>query len=290
MVGLGMSPDTTPRERVRVIAVLAAAVVAIGASAPMVRGMEAGPLAVAAWRTGLSALLLSPTVWGASLPTRREAAALALAGVCLAAHFALWFAALGLTSVLRATVLVCLTPVWTAAIEAWLEAKPPSARYLAGTGVAVVGVAALSGGGGAGAWTGDALALFAGALWPVYLLLTRPYRSRAGVAPAMAWVCGAAAATLWPLAAVSGVALTGYPASTWGLLGLAVLLPQLVGHQGMAYALHYVPARVIATATLLEPLVATALAALCFGEWPAPTQLFGALLVLAGVGLSLRRS
>ncbi len=104
----------------------------------------------------------------------------------------------------------------------------------------------------------------------------------------MALVCAAAALVLWPVAWSAGVPLTGYPPQTWILLVLAVALPQLVGHQGMSWAMAYVAPSTVAAATLLEPPVAAALSALVFREVPTLPQVAGSAVVLAGVALSLR--
>lgn len=286
---LRFEPTTPPELRVRVAVVLLAAVVSMGMSAVLVRGMEADPLAIAAWRTLASALVLAPWLRGAPRPTAREAGMLLVAGIALAAHFALWFASLGMTTVLRSTVLVCLTPVWTGLLEIAVDRTVPPGRFWVGTAVALLGVGVMSGGSLAGgSLTGDALAVLAGALWPMYLLLGRGYRRRAGTVPAMAVVCAAAALVLWPVAAAAGVTLTGYPLQTWLLLVLAVALPQLVGHQGMSWAMVYVAPSTVAAATLLEPPVAAALSALVFRELPTWPQVAGSAVVLAGVGLSLR--
>ena len=62
----GFAPDTPPAIRTRVVLVLGLAVLGISSSAVLVRGMEAGPLAIAAWRTTGASLLLLPA-WGPAL-------------------------------------------------------------------------------------------------------------------------------------------------------------------------------------------------------------------------------
>ena len=105
----------------RLVVVLAAAVLAISSSAVLVRGMEAGPLAIAAWRTTGASLLLLPA-WGPALRQleRRDLLGVVLGGACLGAHFATWFGSLQLTTVLRSTLLVCTTPLWAGVLEVFL--------------------------------------------------------------------------------------------------------------------------------------------------------------------------
>ena len=64
---------------------------------------------------------------------------------------------------------------------------------------------------------------------------------------------------------------------------LPQLGPQLVGHQGLDFALKWLPARTVSAVTLLEPVGASALAALFLGELPGPNAMLGGLFALVGV-------
>ncbi len=272
--------------------VLAVAVTAISSSALLVRGMEAEPLAIAAWRTLIASLVLSPSLLRARRwPSARDLGLAGLAGALLALHFWAWFASVKSTTILRSTLLVCLTPGWTLLLEWALGGVRPTARPLVGLAVALPGLALLAGdGAGAASLRGDALATFAGALWSGYLLLGRDARQRLDALPWMALVCGAAAAVLFPLGAVAGVPLGGFPTATWALLAAAVAFPQLLGHQGFAWAVKFVPASTLSALTLLEPVGAALLGAAVLSEWPTAGEWVGMALVLGGTFVSTRRS
>lgn len=276
-----------PKSPPFVWAVIGCAVLAISSSGVLVRGMDADPLAIAAWRTLGAGIVLAPTLRGADV-RRRDALALGAAGILLALHFWTWFASLGATTVLRSTLLVCTVPVWTALLEWVVHGKRPRPRLVAGTAVALPGVALLAGDGGQATLRGDLLAIVAAVLWAAYFLLGQEVRKRLAVGPTMSIVCLAAAAALFPTAAAWPVALTGFPAATWGLLALAILGPQLVGHLGLVYAVRYVPAATVASVTLLEPVGAAVIAGVVLGEWPGPLAVAGAALVLAGTALAAR--
>ena len=66
------------------------------------------------------------------LPEPGDGPATFAAGVCLALHFWAWFASLQETSVLRSTVLVCLTPLWVGVAESVSRGALPSPRWLGG--------------------------------------------------------------------------------------------------------------------------------------------------------------
>lgn len=271
--------------------VLGLAVLGISSSAVIVRGMTADPLAIAAWRTLGAALVLSPALRrGLPSLSARDALAIGVAGALLGLHFWTWFASVQATTVLRSTLLVCLTPAWTALIEWGLDGVRPRATYAIGLLIALPGVLLLGADGGEASLLGDALALVAGGLWSVYMLVGRSVRQRVDTGTYMALACAASAAVLFPVALAGGVRLTGFPGATWGLIGLAVLLPQLVGHQGMAYAVRWVRASTISAVTLLEPVGAALLAAGLIGEVPGPRAALGSALVLAGIALATREA
>lgn len=269
----------------RVALVLAVALVGVSAAGTLVRlAPEAHPLAIAFWRTALVAALLAP---GASRVRPRDLGAIALAGGMLALHFWSWFVSLGLTSVMRSTVLVCLAPLWVGLLEAVVLRAPPPARYWAGIAVSLAGVAWLAGGFGGGAWAGDALAVVGGMLSAAYLVVGRVVRARVDITTYGAWVCGFTALTLGCLAAAVGAPLWGFGSATWGVLVALALGPQLLGHVGFNYAVGHVPAAVVAAVILLEPVGATLVAGLVLSESPSARELVGAIGILAGVGIAV---
>lgn len=268
--------------------VLLVAVLAVSSAGVLVRSADgADPIAIALWRTVISAAVLLPAIRPVS---RRDGALIALAGVCLAAHFVTWFASLDRISVMRSTVLVCLGPLWTALLEWAFHGERPRRLYWVGLTVALPGVVLLAGtDAGPASLAGDALATAGGILAAVYLVLGRTVRARVGIGTYAPLVCVAAAAALLPVALVTSTPITGFPATTWAiLLGLA-LGPQMLGHNGFNYALRYLRAATVSSVTLLEPVAATVLAMVFLGEIPGPLAILGGLLAVGGVFIAIRR-
>jgi drug/metabolite transporter (DMT)-like permease len=220
---------------------------------------------------------------------RRDLGMTAAAGALLGLHFAVWFASLSYTTVMRSTVLVALVPVWTGVLEWAVLGRRPTGGFWLGTSVALAGVALMTGGDfSGGALIGDLLAAVGGVLWSLYFILGRQVRQRVEITAYMGLVCLAAAALLFPLAVVWGDPLSGFTGATWGLIALAIAGPQLIGHQGTNYAVKYLPATVVSTTMLLEPVGATLLAVVFLGEMPGPMAALGGLVVVAGVRLATR--
>jgi drug/metabolite transporter (DMT)-like permease len=267
--------------------------VAISTSPILIRVAAMPALALAFWRCLAGSAVLAPFAPRGQVGrlARGDLLRLAAAGVCLAAHFALWNASLGLTTVAAATTLVSCAPLFVGVGSVFLgEAPSPRAWagiVLATAGAVVIGLGDAAGfGGGSGAVLGDVLA-FAGAIaMAAYLLLGRVARQRLPVSTYATWVYGVAAAVLLPACLLTGSSLGGYPAASWLALAGVVAGPQLLGHTVFNGLLATVSATVVALALLLEPVVATGLAWWLLDELPGPGFWAGAPMVLAGVWLA----
>ena len=73
------------------------------------------------------------------------------------------------------------------------------------------------------------------------------------------------------------------------MLVLIALVPQLVGHSSLNWALGRVSATLVAVAVMAEPVGATILAWIVLGEARPPTSVAGGVLALSGVYLAFRR-
>lgn len=274
----------------RILLVLMASIGAISTAAILVRLVpDMHPIGIAFWRTAAVAVLLAPTLFTAR--SERPKGAMLLwsigAGLCLAFHFWAWFASLQLTTVIRSTVLVCLTPIW-AGLWSWAVFKePPSMRFWGGIAVALIGVLLMTQGtetdGSSASVKGDLLALAGGFLSGTYLTIGRGVRAQSGWGPYGAILCASCAGWLCLLALISGASLSVIGTNAWWVLAAMALGPQLVGHIGFAWLVRYVPATVIGAAILLEPVGATVLGAAVLDEWPTATEVTGGLVILVGV-------
>jgi drug/metabolite transporter (DMT)-like permease len=282
---------------------LLGAQLAIGAAAIFARYAlgGAGPFAISALRLGIAALAALLFVRGvARLGARRECA-FACAGLALGAHFATWIASLSYTSVAVSTLLVTTTPIWTELYDVVRERRPPTAAYLAALGLALGGVALIAFGHAAitapiagHALLGDALALCGSLAIGGYLLVVRdagvnPDGTRLGTRQIVVRTYA------WGAFATVGLAVVshqGPPAladtSAWaGILAMA-LVSQLLGHTALNAALRDFTPSVVAMTTLLEPIVAAALAAFIFRETLSWQAALGGVLVLAAIAVTLR--
>jgi drug/metabolite transporter (DMT)-like permease len=283
--------------------VIGGAQVAIGAAPIFARYAlgGAGPLAVAALRLALAALVVvAITRRFERLPIRRELA-FALAGFALAAHFATWIASLSYASVAITTLLVTTTPLWTETYDVIRERRLPSRSFVAALALGIAGVALVGQGRGAGhppipghELLGEALALAGSIAIGVYFLVVRdaskgPSGIRLATRQIVARTYGWAALGLVVAAAIGHQAPpspSNLPA--WGGILAMALISQLLGHTALNASLATFSPSVVALSTLCEPVVATALAAFIFHEALGPATAAGGALVLIAVALTLR--
>ena len=275
--------------------VLAIGVAAVSWAAILIREADAPALVIAAYRLGLAAV---PT--GAlALATSRHRTSRdglwvwpLLAGAFLALHFGFWIASLQRTSVVTSVVLVTTNPLFVGLASPLVLRERVSAATWAGIGIATVGAALMAAedvGEGLGTVVGDLFALLGAIFGAAYLMIGRRARPQVSWMQYVGVVYPVAAVLLVMSVLVSREPFTGYSTKTFVMLGLLALVPQLVGHSAINWALAYVPAALVAVAILGEAVGATVLAALVLRETPSGLEAAGALLVLTAVYVALRR-
>lgn len=279
----------------RLAASLAVAVAAISTAAILIRLSGAPSLVLAFYRLAIATALLAPVAFlhrgsreALAGLSRRDGVRLAGVGLVLALHFAVWFESLDHTTVAASVVLVTLHPVFVGLASDRI--------YGEGLGrIGWIGVVVALGGGFVitaadarlslgNAW-GDLLALVGAVAMAAYLLAGRGYRKRL---PLLAYVVPVYAASAVGLGLASwgaGHAFLGYGLREYGIFLALAVVPMILGHTLLNYALGYVSAPVVATTVLGEPIGSSLLAWLILAEVPPWLTALGGAIVLGGIGL-----
>lgn len=269
---------------------------AIGGSPIFVRLSEVGPMATAFWRVALALmpfLLISRvTRQGDERPAGlRDHLFLLLPGVFLAADLAAWHLSLHMTSVANATLLANLAPVFVT-LGSWLFFRTRiTPVFLAGLGLALVGVLVLKGGPsslGGGQLAGDATAIVAAFFYACYMLSLGHVRARFSTLRIMVWTTLSAAVCILPVAFLFEGGMVPATLFGWAMLaGLAFI--SHVGGQGLVtYALAYLPTAFSSLTLLLQPVVAAILAWVLLSEPVGAMQAVGGAIVLFGILVARR--
>ena len=248
-------------------------------------------LLLATSRLTLAALFLLPTCYSSQPITARSWRYGILAGFCLAIHFAAWISSLAYTSIAASTALVTTNPVWVALIS-WLWLKEmPQRKTVLGIVVAITGGLLIAHSsaeptdpGSQGPLIGNLLALAGAWAVSVYLLLGQAaQRQGLDLHRYMAIVYTTAALLLLPIPPLLGIAYLGYSPPVYGWILLLALIPQLVGHTILNWSLRWISPTRLSLAILFEPICASVLAYLLFGERPLIGVLMGGFVVVVGV-------
>lgn len=256
------------------------------------------PLALAAMRTGFSALILLP-FW---LPKRMSLQKLkglgvknyllVAAGISLGLHFTLWIASLHYTSVASASVLVTIHPVMLIVAESvFFKSKFRPIVWLgvviAFTGSVLLGLADdTQMNQFPQAVLGNTLAFSSAVIFVVYFMLGRKIRQHTEWIDYVFYV--------YTYAAITCVILTvlwvgGIPAITTIsiLVGLGLAIgPTILGHGAMNYAVKYISPTLLSTLVLSEAVVAAIAAFFIFGEVPSGFSIVAMLIIVFGVTLT----
>ncbi|MFZ7125593.1 MAG: DMT family transporter [Desulfobacterales bacterium] len=275
-------------------AVMAIGIAAVSTGAIFARAAQAHPVVIAAYRVGLAVLFLAPLVlWKARDELRRlgshKLGLALLSGCFLALHFATWISSLNYTSVANSVLLVNTNPLWVALLNPFVTRETIGRRTRFSIMISVLGAIVI----GAGDFhsdprtlMGDGLAVVGSICAAAYLLLGRKLRGGLSLL-AYVFICyGCAAVLLWIAVAVFQLPASGFPAATWGaFLGMA-LCSQLIGHSSYNWALRWVSASGVAISLLGEPIGASLLAYLLFGEALDAPKWIGGAMILSGIYLS----
>jgi drug/metabolite transporter (DMT)-like permease len=271
---------------------LAVGLLAASQSGNIVRIGDAPASAIAAWRLLLAALLLAPLAGGrlAALRDldRRDWILLGLAGAALAFHFLTWIAAVQRTTVANAATFFAVNPVITAVAGHLVFGERLGRRLLGAIAVGFVGVAVL---GLADLrfsrehLPGDALAVLCSFLFTAYFLLGKRVREKLDNRAYVTALYGVAAAVCFVVLAATGGPVLQHSPRSWLCFLLMALVPTMVGHTALNYALRYLPAGRIATLSLAEPLLAGVVAVFAWGERLRVQTLVGYALICVSVVL-----
>ena len=250
-------------------------------------------LVIAAGRLSIAALVLAPLALSrrrAELAglTRLEMGLALLSGLFLSLHFATWISSLEYTTVASSVVLVTTTPLWVALLSPFTLREPITRGQMLGmlaalAGGVVIGVSDAGDTTASNPLLGDLLALAGALMAASYILIGRRLRKKMTLVSYTFLVYGTAAVMLVIFMLAGGYSPFGYPAVTYLWFVLLALIPQLLGHSSINWALGYLSAASVSTILLGEPIGSTILAVILLNETPGVVKIFGAALILAGI-------
>lgn len=210
------------------------------------------------------------------------------AGAFLALHYMLWFESLTFTSVASSTVLVCLQPLFSLALERFVSRKTIKPAALAGCIIALCGCVIIGLGdlqiSGKSLW-GDILAFAAAGVIALYFFIGESARKEISAVTYSAFSYFFSAMLLLIYILLRDVPLAGYTRQTWlAFVGLAVI-STIGGQFVFNLLLKNVPASAVTMSILGEPIGTCLLAYLILHEGIVLQQFIGILVIMTGMVL-----
>ena len=269
----------------------------MGASPIFVRLADVGPFASAFWRT----FLALPFLWawarldtgGAVDWTALSHPPVLLAGLFFAGDLFFWHLSILGTTIANATFLATISPIWVALGAGLFLRERIGTGPLIGLALCMAGGLALLGnsyGFAPERLTGDLYGIATSVFFGAYILAMRRARTDCGAATLVFLSTAVTAACLLLVTLLLESAIL--PRSWSGaasLLGLA-LISQVAGQGLLAVAIGSLPAMFSALVIFIEAIAAAGFGWLILGEALGPAQLFGGLIILAGIWVARPRS
>ncbi len=273
--------------------VLVIGVVAVSTAPIFIRlaQREVPSLAIATWRMTLASFFLLPFVFRrgqikVKKLKRVKWGFMVISGLFLAIHFATMIVGLSLTSVAILAVLVTTHPLFVALFSYLYLNEAMSRSKIVGIAIAFMGIIVIATGEigqGTHNLMGDLLALVSAVTMAGYLLIGRQMRKQLPLSTYIFLVYAIAAFSLLITIYILEIPLIGYSTQTWIWILLLSLIPQVIGHSLLNWALRYVTATIVSLQVLAAPVIASFLAWIVLSETPTLITIFGAFFVLYGI-------
>jgi len=272
-------------------------VLSVSFAAIFIRLADAPPLVIATYRLAIASVILIPI---ASIKSRQSLNKLSrhdillilLSSVFVALHFGLWITSLSYTSIASSVVLVTAHPAFVAVVSYFLWNERLDKLTTGGIAVALIGIILINYGGftfGSQAILGNLLALIAGFAMGAYLIIGRQLKARIDILTYLTILYTCSAVILLVATLAFGYSFFSYSKTTYIMLILLALVPQLIGHSSLNLAVRLIPVIFVSVAILGEPVGATILGYFILGETPSVNEIVGGLLILGGIFLVMRR-
>ena len=271
------------------------AMLAVSTSPIIARYLDDVPaVAISFWRMGFGALIL----WMISVIKKQTPLSnenrnkTIIAGIFLGIHFVLFFGAIKLTTIANATFLGTLAPLFTYFIEKFILKRKHHPVLLLGLGLAITGAMIIVGNQfdfSSDFTLGNLLAIACSLFMGMAFIISEKIRKTVGTISYSRTLFLTAAVTLLIIAFFTNSSLTGFSHNEYGGLLLLGIIPTLIGHGSMYFAVRYVSPTVVASTPMGEPILASVFAWFLFQEAIGYHTLIGGGCTLLGLFVIARK-
>ena len=275
--------------------ILFGGVFALSTSAIFVKIAQAPSAVIAFYRLLIAGLILFPFLLlrsesraDAKALTKKQWTQIIFAGLFLALHYVMWFESLRYTSIASSTVIVCLQPLFSLALERFVQKQKIKPMALVGCFIALVGSTIIGFGdfqiSGLSLF-GDILAFLAAGVIAMYFFIGQNIRKEISAVTYSSLSYFASSAVLLLYILLQSEPLTGFGRTTWlAFFGLAIV--STIGGQFIFnLLLKKLPASAVTMSILGEPIGTCILAYVFLHEVIGLQQLIGIIFIIGGLSL-----
>lgn len=273
--------------------ILFGGVLAISTAAIWVKLADAPSSVMAFYRLFIAAVVLLPfmllnkkCIDELKSIRKRQVIQIAAAGFFLALHYVLWFESLNFTSTASSTVIVCLQPLFSLAIERFILKKRIRPTAMVGCIIALSGCFIIGFGDfqiGGKSLLGDILAFVAAGIIALYFFIGENVRKEMSAVTYSTTCYFVSALILVVYILLKKDSFLGYPQITWiAFFGIA-LIATVGGQFIFNLLLKKLPASAVTMSIVGEPIGTCILAYLILHETITFQQFIGIVVILLGI-------
>lgn len=288
---------------VRIFACMSVGIVAISFASIFIKFCDDVPsIMIATYRLTISSIILLTIAKGRGIRftsfSKKQLLIGVLGGFFLSLHFSFWISSLKFTSVASSVVLVTTNPIFVGLFSYLLfrEKQPPELIFgiilsFSGSVILAIGDSGLQGLSiqNPSFLLGDVLALLGAIMTSGYLMVGSKLREEMDVLSYISVVYTFSACFLLIASVSWGIPFTGYKASSYLYMALLAVVPQLIGHTAINWALKHLKTSMVAITILGEPVGASILAYIIFHETIKSFQGIGIVLIFLAIIISSRK-
>lgn len=219
-------------------------------------------------------------------------------GLFLAFHFIAWTTSLKYTSVASSVVLVTTNPIFVGVFSYYLLKEKQNIELVIGIVLSLLGSIIIVTGDSAiheltlsdkKALAGDILALIGAIMASGYLIVGSKAREKLDILTYVTVMYASCAVFLLIISVVAAIPFTGYKPTSYLYMVLLAIIPQLIGHTSINWALKHLKTSMVAISILGESIGATLLAYIFFRESLGALQFAGMILIFAAIIAASRK-
>lgn len=210
-----------------------------------------------------------------------------LGGVFSAFDHALWSTSIENTFVANATLLNYIAPLWVSLIAIFIIGEKYAGVFWLGLLMVLSGAWIVTGARLGDfsnfSFTGEGYAIISSFFYAGYFIISQRAGKHYKVLDYLFISSGIALVILLVIMLISGFSIFGYTKETFLIFLIAGLFSQLGGYFSINYALGQIPAPIVSSMLIIQPVMTALLAVRFAGEMISSYQIWGGLLVLGGV-------